>query len=102
MFQVYMFLFRWALPVLVWIKADKEAASSGLLVAAGEMCDVAAVATAAVALLVDLHSVGEMESCWSCQRDNLLAMLGGDLPSLVGRRSAGGNEMLELCWEATT
>jgi hypothetical protein len=29
-------------------------------------------------------------------------VLGGDLPSLVGRRSAGGNEMLELCWEATT
>jgi hypothetical protein len=32
----------------------------------------------------------------------LLAVLGGDLPSLVGRRSAGGNEMLELCWEAMT
>jgi hypothetical protein len=51
---------------------------------------------AVVALLVDLRSADETESCRSCRPDNLLDVLGGDLPGLVG------DEMLELCWEATT
>jgi hypothetical protein len=41
MFQVFLFLVRWALHVLVWIKADKEAATAGAI---GKTWSVAVVA----------------------------------------------------------